>query len=103
MLTTASVGVSCWPTTTFTKQVTKSSQAVARMASVPPGCRVAQARTGFGPQPHAAPKPRRGAPMQILRPVHVMGGGAHLDHVDADARAGQERQAARRRPVPEQE
>src|SRR3954469_3144680 len=35
MLRTASVGVSCWPTTTFAKPVSKSSE------SLPPSCREA--------------------------------------------------------------
>ena len=53
-------------------------------------------------EPDTAPNQRRCDPIQILWPVRVTAGIAHLDHINTDALAGQERQAARRRSIPQQ-
>src|SRR3954470_24382118 len=53
-------------------------------------------------EPDTAPNPRRCDPIQILWPVRVIAGVAHLDHINTDTLAGQERQAARRRSIAQQ-
>ena len=50
----------------------------------------------LGAEPDTAPNQRRCDPIQILWPVRVIAGIAHLDHINTDALTGQERQAARR-------
>ena len=71
-------------------------QVVARMAGSPPRRCIAKMRAPLSAEPHAAPNPWCRDQVQIFRPACVIFRITHLDHINTDVFAGQERQVARR-------